>query len=148
MSKLTRIIAVLAVGVAAAATVRYAFGSAAWQHVRHFIFGLPWPTLEIAGFLGVVADACLAAFLGGAYTTLLVVWTRISATSSAAVLSVAVFVAGEPGVFHSTLRGELDSLVEGHIKLTVVFFFAGWLIATLAQRIARRLRSNDASNLA
>lgn len=133
----------LIVGLAAAATVHFAFGSVAIHRARYFVAMLSvWPSTESANLMTkIFADGLLTALISGTHTTILVLWLRMSAVSAAAFLSATVFVVASPWAFFLAINGEIDTFVEGHITLAVVFFLTGWLIASFVSNFVQRQRN-------
>jgi hypothetical protein len=134
--KAKRVIVVLVICLAAAMAVRFAHSSAAWQHVLMFTAGLQWwPSVEAANTASLIVEGLLTALLGGAFTTLLALSTRLPTVAAAAILSAAVFM----GINDIPLFGELDNVsaafLAGYVKLTLAFFLSGWLIAAIVLKL-------------
>jgi hypothetical protein len=104
-----------------------------------FAIQLPWPFIEAKRIASHVFEALLAVLLGGAYSTLLVLSTRLRAVTAAAILSVAVFIGAYPGL----LLIDADFLA-GLVKFTALFFVGGWLIAALGLRIRGKITKERA----
>ncbi len=104
-----------------------------------FTVGLQWwPSVEAANTAGLIVEGLLTALLGGAFTTLLTLLTRLPAVAAAAILSAAVFL----GINDIALFSELDSVsaafLAGYVKLTLVFFLSGWLLAAIILKLFPR----------
>jgi hypothetical protein len=91
--------------------------------------------VEAANAASLIVEGLLTALLGGAFTTLLALSTRLPAVAAAAILSAAVFM----GTNDITLFGELDDVsatfLAGYVKLTLVFFLSGWLFAAIVLKL-------------
>jgi hypothetical protein len=140
MTRILRVIFAALSCCAAAMTVRYAFNSEMWQHVRIFAFNLPWQSTAGANIAVHILDCLLVAILGGAYSTLIVLFTRMSAVAAAAILSITVFIGARFGLLLSVLDGGDADFLVGHVEMTVILFAFGWLIAALVLRFWRRPR--------
>lgn len=99
-----------------------------------------WPTVEAANTASLVVEGLLTAILGGTFTTLLSLSTRLPAVIAAAILSAAVFIC----INDIPLFGEIDDVsaifLAGYVKLTLVFFLTGWLFARIALRLVGKKR--------
>jgi hypothetical protein len=145
MKSIRKIIVSLGFCLAAVLTVRYVHSSELWQRAVILTVGLQWwPNVEVAGAAGLFAEGFFTALLAATFTTLLSSSAKLPPVIAAAVLSVAVFV----GINDIPLFTEIDTVsaafLTGYVRLALVFFLSGWLVAALAMgRIRKRESASE-----
>jgi hypothetical protein len=137
MIKFARIVAALLICIAAAYSVRNAYSSSLWVHIQMLQIKMHLYGVESRIYIYFI-DSALAAFLGGVFSTLLLLAARLSPLKSSLLASAAVLLGAEYDSWIEVLFfGDDMGILPSHMIVSAIFFASGWLITTLVMRQKR-----------